>query len=75
MATGASRRESAVTEFVKLVEHRRKELGFSIAELARKAKVGRPYLHRVLASQQDPSLEWAEKVARPLGLKIKTVKA
>jgi DNA-binding phage protein len=75
MATVTSPQSTAVNEFVRLVEKRIKETGISITELARQAGVGRPYLHRVLSGEQDPSLEWAEKVARPLGLKIKTVKA
>lgn len=75
MASVASPGKSAVDEFVKSVEKRRKELGLSISELARKAKVGRPYLHRVLSGEQDPSLRWAEKIGRPLGLKVRTIQA
>jgi transcriptional regulator with XRE-family HTH domain len=51
------------------------QLGWSISELAKKAKVSRPYLSRVLSGQQQPSLDRAEKIGKPLGLKVKTVKA
>ncbi len=47
----------------------------TISELAEEAGVGRPYLHRVLAGEHTPTIEWMEKVGKRLGISIKvTVK-
>lgn len=64
---------SFVVEFVQAVEQEMKKQGMTLTELARRAKIGRPYLHRVLSGEHAPTLEWAEKVAAVLGLAI-TVK-
>ncbi len=65
---------TAVNDFVEKVHTRLHELGWSISTLAEKAKVGRPYLSKVLSGKQKPSLESAEKIGKPLGLTVKTVK-
>lgn len=77
MATASlkSKPATAVNDFVEKVHGRMEELGWSISTLAEKAKVGRPYLSRVLSGKQKPSMESAEKIGKPLGLKVKTVKA
>lgn len=43
----------------------------STVALAEKAKVGRPYLSRVLTGKQDPSVDWLEKVFAALGIEMK----
>ena len=75
MATVTRRSESAVDEFVKKVKRRMKETGMTPTQLAKVAEVGRPYLYRVLAGEQTPSLDWAAKVGGKLGLKVQTVDA
>ena len=75
MATVARHAERAVEEFVQKLNRRMKETGKTPTQLAKEAGVGRPYLHRVLAGEQTPSLEWAAKVGRKIGLIIKTVEA
>lgn len=67
--------EPVVDEFVKALKRRMDETGTSPTDLAKKAEVGRPYLYRVLSGEQSPSLDWAAKVGRAIGLKIRTVKA
>lgn len=44
--------------------------GMSISELAERAKVGRPFLHRILSGEQVPTLTSVEKICRPLGITI-----
>jgi DNA-binding phage protein len=73
MATVAQYIDKAVDEYVKKLNRRMKETGITPTELARKAKVGRPYLYRVLSGEQTPSLDWAAKVGRHVGLKIQTI--
>lgn len=65
---------TAVNDFVEKVHARLEELGWSISTLAEKASVGRPYLSKVLSGKQKPSMESAEKIGKPLGLTVKTVK-
>ncbi len=65
---------TAVNDFVQNVRRRMSELGWSISTLATEAEVGRPYLSKVLSGKQKPSMESAEKIGKPLGLKVKTVK-
>jgi DNA-binding phage protein len=73
MATATQSAERAVDEYVKKLKGRMKETGITPTELARKAKIGRPYLYRVLSGEQIPSLDWAAKVGRHVGLKIQTI--
>lgn len=75
MATGYLHREPVVEEFVSALKRRMDETGVNPTDLAKKAKVGRPYLYRVLSGEQSPSLDWAAKVGRAMGLKIRTMKA
>ena len=75
MATGYFHREPVVEEFVSALKRRMDETGTSPTDLAKKAKIGRPYLYRVLSGEQSPSLDWAAKVGRALGLRIRTTKA
>ena len=44
--------------------------GVSISALASQAGVGRPYLHRVLAGEQTPNVEWVQKVLDVLNCRI-----
>jgi DNA-binding phage protein len=74
MATNQVRTEPAVDEFVKALKGRMKETGITPSALAKKAKCGRPYLYRVLSGEQTPSLDWAAKVGKHVGLQIRTVK-
>lgn len=62
---------NVVEDFVNKLRSQMEKKGMSIAELARVAGIGRPYLHRVLSGEQQPSFEWAEKVGGIVGIKIK----
>jgi DNA-binding phage protein len=62
-----------VDEYVRKLKRRMQETGITPTQLARKAKVGRPYLYRVLSGEQTPSFEWAARVGRHVGLKIQTI--
>ncbi len=64
-----------MNDFVEKVRSRMEKMGWSISTLAKEAEVGRPYLSKVLSGKQKPSLESAEKIGKPLGLKVKTVNA
>lgn len=75
MSTAYQITEPVVDEFVKALKRRMQETGTNPTDLAKKAAVGRPYLYRVLSGEQSPSLDWAAKVGRAMGLKIRTVKA
>ena len=71
MATKSKKKEPLVETFVKLVKEQLDFQQMTRAELARQAKVGRGYLYRVLDGEQTPSFDWAEKVAKVLGISIK----
>lgn len=43
-----------------------------MTDLAKEAKVGRPYLYRVLGGKQAPTLPVAERIAKIVGLRIQT---
>ena len=68
-------RRSAVDEFIDIIIEQKERQGMTYTELARRAGVGLPYLHRVLAKEQTPSFRWAEKVAAVLGVEISFHKA
>jgi|GEM_PF-2364396 len=69
------RKGSALSTFVAEVRRRLAVKGMTITELADEAEVGRPYLHRVLAGEHTPTIEWMERVGKILGISIKvTVK-
>jgi predicted transcriptional regulator len=70
MATLAIPRVSAVDDFVSQLKGRMEALELTPRCLAKKAKVGYPYLYRVLKGEQTPSMEWAEKVGKHVGLRI-----
>lgn len=63
---------TAVDEFVTKLKSRMQSLGMKPRELAKQAKVGYPYLYRVLKGEQTPSLDWAAKVGHEVGLRIRT---
>ena len=64
---------SALEDFVTKVREKLDEKGMSLYTLAELAGVGRPYLHRVLAGEHTPTIEWMKKVGKVLGIKIKVV--
>jgi DNA-binding phage protein len=64
---------SALSDFVAKVREKLTEKEMSIYQLAAEAEVGRPYLHRVLAGEQVPTIDWMERVGKILGIKIKVV--
>lgn len=70
MSTSTSTGNSIVAQFVKLLKKRMAETGISKSALARDAGVGRPYLYRVLDGEQEPSMSWAEKVGKVLGITV-----
>lgn len=59
-----------VDEFVAIIRSKAEKAGISITELAERAGVTRPYLHRVLARKQEPSLQKASQIAAAVGLSI-----
>lgn len=63
----------ALSDFVELVRKRIDRGDITISELATKAEVGRPYLHRVLSGDHVPTIDWMEKVGKVLGISIKVV--
>jgi predicted transcriptional regulator len=71
MASVASPRETAVDDFVAKLKNRMDAMALTPRDLAKKAKVGYPYLYRVLKGEQAPSMDWAEKVGRHVGLHIR----
>lgn len=73
MATRQSKQQSSVDEFIEHVRARIDETGITISDLARQSKVTRPYIHRILAGEQVPTLTVAEALAKVLGLKITTL--
>lgn len=68
-----SRGESALVTFRTAVKNRLEKSGMSVADLAKKARVGCPYLYRVLNGEQAPTLPRAERIAKIVGLRIETV--
>lgn len=77
MATVASKssRTAAVKDFIRQVKAALKRKDMEVKELAEESGVSREYIHRVLAGRQSPSLEIAERIARPLGLSVQTIAA
>lgn len=68
-------RLNVVDDFIRQVKAALKRNGMEIKELAEESGVSREYIHRLLAGRQNPSLEVAGKIARPLGLSVQTVAA
>lgn len=62
-------------EFILAVESQMKSKGVSVAKLAEKTGLSRPYIYRVLNGTCVPTLGVADNIARNLGLKIKTVRS
>lgn len=73
MATVSTPGSNAVDEFVSMLKGRMDAMKMKPRDLAVKAGIGFPYLYRVLKGEQAPSLDWASKVGRHVGLEIKTV--
>lgn len=57
-------------DFVEIVNAELERQEMSISELARRADISRPYVHRILSREQMPSLELAEKVLAALGFRV-----
>lgn len=64
---------TALNDFVETVRERLAKKEMSLYTLAKEAGVGRPYLHRVLAGDQKPTIDWMERVGKVLGITIKVV--
>lgn len=60
-------------DFVTKVRAGLAQKNMSLYTLAERAGVGRPYLHRVLAGEQTPTIDWMVKVGKVLGITIKVV--
>lgn len=75
MSTVASKRRSlsSVDQFLQVVKAVMEAKGISIVALAEKSGLSRPYLSKVLSGHQKPSLEIADRIARPLGLEVRTI--
>lgn len=58
-------------DFISKLRSKMESRGLSVRDLAREAGVGYPYLYRVLKGEQNPSIDWMEKVGAEVGLKIK----
>ena len=59
-------------DFIRQIQRQQKRTGMTMTELARASEVSRPYLYRILAGKQVPSLDVAERIADALELRIKT---
>lgn len=70
-----STKPTAVNEFIQKVRERIEQRNMTVVDLAKKAKVGYPYLYRVLAGTQQPSMRNAEKIGKELGLEIRIVES
>lgn len=74
MATGqSSSGMTAVEEFITKVRNAIVHKGWTIKQLAQEAGVGRPYLHRILSGEQEPSMKKAAQIGKPLGLTVRTI--
>jgi transcriptional regulator with XRE-family HTH domain len=73
MATVTSTSNSNIVEdFIQQVKTALNRTGMEVKTLADKSGVSRGYIHRLLAGEQNPSLEIAERIAAPLGLTVQT---
>lgn len=63
-------RDQFVSEFIAAVKEEIERRGISHAYLAAKAGCSRTYLTNVLNGHYDPSIAWAQKIGKILGLKI-----
>ena len=64
-----------MVQFSKVIAARIKSQGISVSEVARRAGISRPYLHRLLVAQHDPTLDVAERIAKVLGMSLKLTKS
>lgn len=71
--TQHKRKQSAVDEFIGQVKRQLKKTGMTMTQLAEASDVSREYIYRILSGEQNPSMEIAEKIAKPLGLTVQTV--
>ena len=67
---GRKTKKSFIECSVELIRHEKVRQGLSFSQLASRAEVGRPYLHRVLNGEQTPTFEWIESVLSQLGIEI-----
>lgn len=66
---------NALDDFVAKLRRKMQKSNINVRELADQAGVGYPYLYRVLKGEQNPTIDWMEKVGQVVGLTIKvTVK-
>lgn len=66
-------RPNVVEDFIRKVRSALTRKNMEVKELAEVSGVSREYIHRLLAGKQNPSMEVAEKIAKPLGLSVQTV--
>jgi DNA-binding phage protein len=62
--------QDVMQDFIEIVVTEMESQQLSMSELARRAEVARPYLHRVLSREQMPSMEWVQKVLAALHLRV-----
>jgi transcriptional regulator with XRE-family HTH domain len=55
------------------IRARREKLKMTQAELAERAEISRGYLIRLEAGQHDPTLGTLERIAKALGVKVRTL--
>ena len=60
-------------QFIAAVKAALESKKLSIVALAELTGLSRPYLSKVLSGHQKPSMDVADRIARPLGLEVKTV--
>jgi transcriptional regulator with XRE-family HTH domain len=75
MATVTTNRRSrnSVQQFLDAIKSAIESKGISITALAEKAELSRPYLSKVLSGHQEPSLDVADRIAKAVGLEVRTV--
>lgn len=62
-----------MVDFTAKLRERMEAKGMKPKELAERAGVGFPYLYRVLKGQQVPTVDWMNKVGKPVGISVRVV--
>jgi transcriptional regulator with XRE-family HTH domain len=60
-----------VDDLIQIINAELKRRDWTISDLAERAECNRPYTSRVLSGQKNPTLEWVQKIAKPLGISVR----
>ncbi len=67
---GKSTKKTLMDSAIEIIRDEMAKQGISHTKMAEDLGIGRPYIYRVLARKQTPTMEWIEQVMEYLGVTI-----